>query len=164
LQALFPDMSGVDNIALPHLRSLGRLGFRSKKAERAAFDAVADALAVQPRDPEMSGGLFSGGNAQKLMIGRWTNPASNAKVLLLDEPTQGVDVGAREDIYSFIRTFVGEPGRCALFTTSDYEEAVALADRIIVLHEGAVQAIVEPSVSEAELMAHAFGESASLNT
>lgn len=157
-QALFPDMSAVDNVVLPHMSVLGRWGLRSKEAELATFGTVVDALEVNPRDPSLAGGSFSGGNAQKLMIGRWTNPASAAKVLLLDEPTQGVDVGAREDIYAFIREFVSEPGRCAVFTTSDYEEAVALADRIVVLHDGAVQAISEPSVSEAQLMALAFGE------
>ncbi|MEV4668581.1 sugar ABC transporter ATP-binding protein [Microbacterium sp. LWO12-1.2] len=158
LQALFPDMTAVDNVVLPHMRKLGRFGVRSKRAERAAFGAIADALAVRPREPDHAGGAFSGGNAQKLMIGRWTNPASEAKVLLFDEPTQGVDVGAREDIYAFVRTFVAEPGRCAMFTTSDYEEAATLADRIVVLHEGEVQAIIDSSASEAELMSLAFGE------
>ncbi|WP_341946358.1 sugar ABC transporter ATP-binding protein [Microbacterium sp. LWH11-1.2] len=164
LQALFPDMTAVDNVVLPHMRKLGKFGIRSRRSERAAFDTIADALALHPREPDQAGGAFSGGNAQKLMIGRWTNPASDAKVLLFDEPTQGVDVGAREDIYAFVRAFVSEPGRCAIFTTSDYEEAVSLADRIVVLHEGEVQAIIDSSASEAELMSLAFGEDTTLST
>ncbi len=156
-QALYPDMTAVDNVVLPHMKKLG--GFvRSKRAELKAFEAVADALSVHPNNPSLAGSSFSGGNAQKLMIGRWTNPASNAQLLLLDEPTQGVDVGAREDIYAFVRSYVDEPGRCAIFSTSEYEEAVALADRIIVLHDGNVTGIVEPDVTESKLMSLAFGQ------
>lgn len=157
-QALYPDMTAVDNVVLPHMKKLGKGFVRSKKAELKAFEAVADALSVHPNIPSLPGSSFSGGNAQKLMIGRWTNPASKAKLLLLDEPTQGVDVGAREDIYRFVRSYVDEPGRCAIFSTSEHEEAVALADRIIVLHEGQVTGIVGPDITESKLMALAFGQ------
>lgn len=155
--ALFGDMSAQDNVVLPHLSALGK-GVRSASAERAAFSAIAEALSVQPNDPKLPGGSFSGGNAQKLMIGRWTNPASKAKVLLLDEPTQGVDVGSRQDIYDYVRAYVDSPGRCALFSSSEFEEITALADRTVVFHEGEAVAIVGPGVSEPELMSLAFGQ------
>ncbi|GAB2551146.1 sugar ABC transporter ATP-binding protein [Leucobacter ruminantium] len=156
-QALFPEMTAVDNVVLPHMKKLGRF-VRSKRAETKTFEQVADALDVHPNTPTLTGGSFSGGNAQKLMIGRWTNPASNARLLLLDEPTQGVDVGAREDIYAFVREYVDGPGRCAIFSTSEHEEAVALADRIIVLYEGEVAGIVGPDITEPALMSLAFGQ------
>ncbi|MDR1634708.1 MAG: sugar ABC transporter ATP-binding protein [Bifidobacteriaceae bacterium] len=160
-QALYPDMSAADNVMLPHMKRVGRV-VRSKKAEKRCFEVVANVMSVRPPDPRTPARALSGGNAQKLMIGRWTNPASRASLLLLDEPTQGVDVGAREDIYAFVRSYVDAPGRCAVFSTSEYEEAAALADRVVVLHAGKVTGIVDPDVGEPELMRLAFGNGAAL--
>ena len=103
--------------------------------------------------PDTKGSSFSGGNAQKLALGRWLAGLRDIRLLLLDEPTQGVDVGSRAQIYNLLRKFAEQsPGRAALFATSEPEEAISLADRIIVLVNGQVKHVVEPSIGEAELM------------
>lgn len=155
-QALFSLMSARDNVVIPHMSRLARL-FRSTRAEDGIFSDVSSSLRVTPNDPKLHGGMFSGGNAQKLMVGRWANPRSKTQLLLLDEPTQGVDIGARQDIYDFLHTYVADESRCAVFATSDYEEAVTLGDRILVLNEGRPIDIVSPKLSESELMSLAFG-------
>ncbi|MCR2609590.1 hypothetical protein NSP63_23955, partial [Salmonella enterica] len=80
--------SASDNVMLPQMHLIARL-FRNRGREEQAFVEVAQALSLHPNAPQLPGGSFSGGNAQKLMVGRWTNPESNVRLLLMDEPTQG---------------------------------------------------------------------------
>ena len=96
---------------------------------------------------------FSGGNAQKLVVGRWLNDLAPVSVLVLDEPTQGIDVGSRRELYRLFRAFVAEiPGRAVIFASSDPEEVERLATRIIVLSEGSVVGEVEPGLGEDALL------------
>ncbi|WP_232108326.1 sugar ABC transporter ATP-binding protein [Streptomyces gossypiisoli] len=137
-QALFPSLSAQDNALLPSVRPLARYGVRALGAERRVFDAVATAVGLRPARPGLPAGAFSGGNQQKLVLGRWINEARHVDVLLLDEPTQGVDVGARQEIYRVVSSLAAERGTAVLFASSDPEEIVALADRCLIVAGGQV--------------------------
>lgn len=151
-QSLFASLTAQENLMMPHYLAVNRI-WRQGRKERVAFDKVAEDIHLHPALPSAQGGSFSGGNAQKLMLGRWLVGFQDVRLLLLDEPTQGVDIGSRAQIYKLLRAFSEErPGRAVLFTTSDPEEAVALADRIIVLVNGQPEHMVEPPIAEAELI------------
>jgi ABC-type sugar transport system ATPase subunit len=116
------------------------------------FGALADAVGLRPAGPRLPAAAFSGGNQQKLVLGRWTNAARHTDVLLLDEPTQGVDVGARQEIYEVVSALAADRGTAVLFASSDPEEVVALADRCLIVAEGRIVA----ELSGAELTEEAL--------
>ncbi|MDW5597418.1 sugar ABC transporter ATP-binding protein [Conexibacter stalactiti] len=137
-QSVFAAMSALDNVLLPFFARIGRRWWRSRRRERRQFADTAALLALDPPSPAAPAATFSGGNQQKLAVGRWLTASSRAQMLLLDDPTQGIDVGARADLYALVRQFVREPGRGVLFSSSDPEEVMALADRALVLARGHV--------------------------
>ncbi|MDN0196772.1 sugar ABC transporter ATP-binding protein [Streptomyces sp. S.PNR 29] len=137
-QGLFPSLSAQDNALLPAVRPLARYGVRALGAERRVFEALAAAVGLRPARPGLPAGAFSGGNQQKLVLGRWINEARHLDVLLLDEPTQGVDVDARQEIYRVVSALAAERGTAVLFASSDPEEAVALADRCLIVAGGRI--------------------------
>lgn len=155
-QSLFGDLSASDNLLMPHFGTLSRI-FRRPTAERAAFSTVGRKVGLVPMDPHRDADKFSGGNAQKIAIGRWLLSESSCRLLLMDEPTQGVDIGARRDLYRLLRDFVKTEGRAILFATSDPEELTALADRVAVMIDGRIVSIVSPDTSEEEIIAIAHG-------
>ncbi|MET8978063.1 sugar ABC transporter ATP-binding protein [Streptomyces sp. NPDC004539] len=139
-QALFPALTAQDNVLLPSIRRLARSGVRMPRAERRVFDGLAESVGLRPARPNLPAGAFSGGNQQKLVLGRWINEARRVRVLLLDEPTQGVDVGARQEIYRVVSRIAEQRGTAVLFASSDPEEVVALADRCLVVAGGRIVA------------------------
>jgi ABC-type sugar transport system ATPase subunit len=137
-QGLFPSLSAQDNALLPAVRTLARYHVRALRTERRVFDALATAVGLRPARPGLPAGAFSGGNQQKLVLGRWINDARHVDVLLLDEPTQGVDVGAREEIYRVVSRLAAERGTAVLFASGDPDEIVALADRCLIVARGRI--------------------------
>lgn len=137
-QGLFPVLSAQDNVVLPSVRPLARAGLRALGAERRVFGALAEAVGLRPARPRLPAAAFSGGNQQKLVLGRWINDARHVDVLLLDEPTQGVDVGAREEIYQVVSALAADRGTAVLFASSDPEEVVTLADRCLIVAGGRI--------------------------
>lgn len=136
-QSLWSTLSAVDNLLMPSYVQLSKrrwFSLRSKSAERTIFADTASRLDVQPPDPSRTGGNLSGGNQQKIVLGRWLLP-TNLKVLVLDEPTQGVDVAARQKIYETCHE-LARRGVAVLFASSDADEVVNFADRVIVMDEG----------------------------
>lgn len=108
--------------------------FVTRRQERTAYDRWSSKLGIKSADPvNQAIANLSGGNQQKVILARWLERTSNPLVLV--EPTRGVDVGAREEIYSAVRALAKE-GQAVLVVTSDYEEAVQLADRVIVMQRG----------------------------
>ena len=91
---------------------------------------------VRPSDPSLPYEALSGGNQQKALLAKWFQ--TEPRLLLLDEPTQGVDVGARQQIYELIRTAAQERGMHVLCASSDYEQLASLCDRVIVFGRGRV--------------------------
>ena len=151
-QGVFSSMSALDNMLLPHFSRLGRPWWRRRRREQACFADTASFLRLKPANPRSPAWTYSGGNQQKLVVGRWLAERSDARVLLLDEPTQGIDVGARADLYDLARQFVARPGRGVLFTSSDPEEVQALADRALVLVRGRIVAQLERDEITAEAL------------
>ncbi|HCR96479.1 MAG: sugar ABC transporter ATP-binding protein [Halomonas sp.] len=128
------DFNIADNMTLPFLKAFTRGAFLSARQQRASTEQMIAQLGIVCQSHADSIGTLSGGNQQKVMIGRWLQ--SPSRVLLLDEPFQGVDIGARQDIGRHIRATA--KGRATLVFVSELDEAIEIADRIIVLHEGAI--------------------------
>jgi ABC-type sugar transport system ATPase subunit len=95
---------------------------------------------LRPPDHARAAGTLSGGNQQKVVLGRWI--ATQPKVLLLDEPTRGVDVGARAEIHAIVRRLAAE-GAAVLFASSELDEVLALSDRIVCLREGEITGVID---------------------
>ncbi|UUU36859.1 sugar ABC transporter ATP-binding protein [Streptomyces sp. CA-210063] len=153
-QGLLPGLSAQDNVLLPSVRTLARRGVRALGAERRVFDSLAEAVGLRPTRPALPASAFSGGNQQKLLLGRWINEARAVGVLLLDEPTQGVDVGAREEIYDVVATLAEQRGTAVLFASSDPEEAASLAHRCLIVDRGRIVGELSgPDLTEEALLA-----------
>jgi D-xylose transport system ATP-binding protein len=134
---LFPDQPVTHNLTLAALRRLSSRGVTSTTRERHAAERSVRELRINPPDPEVRAGTLSGGNQQKVLLGRWL--LTDPRVLLLDEPTRGVDVGAREEIYAHIDR-LARRGLAIVVVSSDLPELVGLSDRVLVLREGRIAA------------------------
>jgi ribose transport system ATP-binding protein len=135
-EGAFMVRSVAENISVPSWGRLARRGLLHRGSEARAYRRWHDELSIRSRnDPEQLINTLSGGNQQKVVLGRWLERRSD--VLALIEPTRGVDVGARMEIYREIRKLAGD-GLGVLVATSDYEEVVQLADRAAVMARGRV--------------------------
>ena len=124
-------------------------------AERSlALDYIRD-LAVKCYGPTAPGGSLSGGNQQKVSLARWL--ATRPKVLILDEPTQGVDVGAKSEIHKIVRRLAKE-GLAVLLISSDLPEVLGMSDRIGVMRGGRLTAILPGKADAHDVMAEALGQ------
>jgi ribose transport system ATP-binding protein len=133
-------MSVRENITLPALGSYARLGVVRRRAEARAADDVARLLTVKASSNEAAVATLSGGNQQKVVVGKWV--ARRPRVIVFDEPTQGVDVGAKAEIHRLVRRLADE-GAAVIMISSDMEEIVAESDRVAVMHEGRVTGILD---------------------
>jgi ribose transport system ATP-binding protein len=150
-QSLFSEMAAQENMLMPHYPALSD-PLRSKRREAATFERTANLIGLIPFDPDREAGTFSGGNAQKLVVGRWLTGLDRTCVLLLDEPTQGVDIGARHDLYELFHAYAAKEGHAVIFSSSDPEEIVTLADRVVILVDGRVASVVDPAIGEEALL------------
>jgi len=128
---IVPDFNIYENISLPFLRRLSHLSVSDRRAERAGARGQIGALGIVCRSERDEMGTLSGGNQQKVMVARWLSQAS--RLLVLDEPFQGVDIAARRDIAGKLRQSAG--GRATLVFLTEIDEAFELADRILVMSE-----------------------------
>jgi ribose transport system ATP-binding protein len=152
-EGLVLSMSVAENLSLPTLGTRGRRLDRAYE-EEVATRAVAD-LGIACRDGRQEVGTLSGGNQQKVVLGKWL--AASPKVLLLDEPTRGVDVGARAEIYRRLDELTAR-GLAVLFVSSELDEVLQLADRVLVLRDGAVRGeLVAERRTEEDIMMLATG-------
>lgn len=155
---IVPSASIKDNVSLPVLSRLGTGGWISRKQERQLVRDQVETLGVSPPIIERPVDTLSGGNQQKVVIAKWL--AANPKVLILDEPTRGVDVGAKADIHLIIGELAAG-GTAILLISSELPEVLAVSDRIYVLHEGRVSAEIDRSqADESSIMHAATGEAA----
>jgi rhamnose transport system ATP-binding protein len=120
-----------------------------------AKDFIRD-LGIKAYGPDAPGGSLSGGNQQKVSVSRWL--ATKPKLLILDEPTQGVDVGAKSEIHKIIRNLAKE-GLAVLMISSDLPEVLGMSDRIAVMREGTVTAVLPGDADAHQVMAAALGQS-----
>jgi ribose transport system ATP-binding protein len=135
LQGLFFQLGVGENIVVPVMSRLAQLGLRMFGREREHVAKRISAFQVKTASPASLPGELSGGNQQKLLIARWMGEGT--RVLLLDEPTRGIDVGTKAEIYRLIRE-AAEKGAAVLLVSSEMPELLALSDRIMVLCGGRV--------------------------
>ncbi|WP_199430595.1 sugar ABC transporter ATP-binding protein [Qaidamihabitans albus] len=136
-QALLLDMSVAHNATLASLPGYSTLGFSQRAREIRDATSTLERLDLRPADPRRIAGTLSGGNQQKVVVARWL--VHGCRVLLLDEPTRGVDVGARAELYRLIHELAAT-GVAIVLVSSEIPEVLGLADRVLVLREGEVLA------------------------
>jgi ribose transport system ATP-binding protein len=153
-QGLVVGLSVEANLSLATLGRLQRLGFMRAGAVRAQSRHWIERLSLRPPDPDKVVWELSGGNQQKVVIAKAL--ATEPEVLLLDEPTRGVDVGARAELYDVIDD-LSSRGLALLLSSSDTEELLGLSDRILVFREGRVTAELQPPYTYEEVVAHVTG-------
>jgi ribose transport system ATP-binding protein len=134
-QALFLDHPVTHNITAASLRRYSRLGWLDRARELRDAREQATSLDLRPDDPRRAARTLSGGNQQKAVVARWL--LKGCRLLLLDEPTRGVDVGARAELYDLVRALAAS-GVGVLLVSSEVPEVLGLADRVLVLREGEV--------------------------
>lgn len=128
---------------------------RTKEAETAHH--FRERLNIRTPDIETEVGMLSGGNQQKVMLAKWLNMGPD--LLIFDEPTRGIDVGAKAEVHELIRNFVKEGG-AAIVISSDLPEVLAMGDRVLVMREGEQMAILDHAEANQErIMALATGQS-----
>ena len=148
-EGIVPEMSVKDNMTLSFLEHHVRFGIVSRASERAYVERRMEALAIRARSQDQKMRTLSGGNQQKVCISRWM--VEGMKLLIMDEPTRGVDVGARKEIYRELRELASS-GLAILLISSDVEEIQGMSDRAIVLNRGRVVGAFDRGVSTEELM------------
>jgi ribose transport system ATP-binding protein len=134
-QGLLLDQAIYRNITVSTLGRFSRLGMLDSRSERKRSAEVAESLDVRPAGVDRLVRLLSGGNQQKVVLARWL--MRECRVLLLDEPTRGVDVGARAEIYALVRS-LADSGVAVVVVSSEVEEVLGLSDRVLVVREGRV--------------------------
>ncbi|GHJ41464.1 sugar ABC transporter ATP-binding protein [Streptomyces sp. TS71-3] len=134
-QALLMLESVTRNVSVSTMSRFSRGGWLDRRAERAAAQRATRELSLRPDNPDARIRTLSGGNQQKAVLARWL--LRGCRVLLLDEPTRGVDVGARAELYAVVRRLASD-GLAVLLVSSEVPEVLGLADRVLVLREGRV--------------------------
>jgi ribose transport system ATP-binding protein len=151
---LVPKLSVAENITLATLDDTSRAGVLDFRREREVAQRAVEDLGIRATSLDQSAETLSGGNQQKVVLARWM--CSGARVLVLDDPTRGIDVGAKDEVFRLVQRLTGE-GVAALYFTSEIEEARRLGDRILVMAEGGVAAEMPADVSDEEIMTAAGG-------
>ncbi|RIE04887.1 sugar ABC transporter ATP-binding protein [Cohnella faecalis] len=127
--------SVLHNLSLPILQTLSRFGFLSGVKEKRNAQQIIEELGIKASSPQLETAFLSGGNQQKVAIGKWTK--TDAKLFVFDEPTKGVDIGAKRDIFRIIGQ-LAQQGKGILYLTCEFAEALGLADRILVMCDGRI--------------------------
>ena len=153
-QGLVMTMRASRNMTLPHLRRFSNLGVMRHRMERSRALRLIEHFTVRPADPDGDVSTFSGGNQQKILIGKWL--MENPDIVILDEPSRGVDVGARERIH-FATAELAAGGTGVLLISSEIEEVLGLAHRAYLADGGCiVEEVVPEESSEADLLSLLF--------
>jgi ribose transport system ATP-binding protein len=154
LEGIVGGLSIADNLGLVWMRRHGRAGVVSTSGVKAMADRLIRRLDIRPPVPTKKVGTLSGGNQQKVVIGKWL--AVNPGIVLLDEPTSGVDVGAKSEIHKVIGELKAA-GAAILLVSSELPELLGVSDRIVVIREGRSVGELPRGASERDVMELAFG-------
>lgn len=143
------------NLALPNLSKFIRIGVLSASAEKEAIQKTISDVQIKPASPEISTENLSGGNQQKVVVGKWL--LANPKLVIFDEPTRGIDVGAKAEIYLRIRELTRQ-GVGVIMASSELPELIGMSDRILVFYEGRLAGVLDrQNFSEESIMQLATG-------
>jgi ribose transport system ATP-binding protein len=147
-------MSVGANLSLAGLGRLARGGVIDRRAERSAIDEMIRLLDIRTAGTEAAVGSLSGGNQQKVVIAKWL--MLKPRILLLNDPTRGIDVGTKQELYQLLRK-LADSGAAIIFYSTDYDELIGCCDRVLVLYDGAVQReFVGADITERALVAGAL--------
>ena len=136
------------------LGRLSRWGVVDATAERDAVERIVQMLAVRTDGTSPPAGSLSGGNQQKLVIGKWLMMAP--RIILLNDPTRGIDVGTKQEIYQLLRQ-LADAGAAILFYSTDYDELIGCCDRVLVMYDGAIKReLVGAEITERALISSAL--------
>jgi ribose transport system ATP-binding protein len=139
----------LHNISLPVLGRITPAWAIREGSLKNNAASLSERFDVRPRDPSLMFAALSGGNQQKVLLAKWLQ--LHPRLLLLDEPTQGVDVGAREQVFDAIRA-AAATGACVLCASSDYEQLAAICDRVLVFNRGkAVSELMGQQISKSSI-------------
>ena len=148
-------MTVRENSSLPSLERDQTKGFLNHEAELKISEKAVEQMQIKTPSIEQIARFLSGGNQQKIVLGKWL--AMNPKLLMLDEPTRGIDVGAKREIYKLMEKLAGE-GMAILFVSSEMEEVLGMADRAYIMHEGKISGELDRNeLSEESIMNLATG-------
>ncbi len=147
-------LSVAANLSLASLERVGRGPLLDQRAELNLARRYVDELDIRVRSLQQAAGTLSGGNQQKVVLGRWM--CAQARVLIMDDATRGIDVGAKEEVFKLVRELAAQ-GRAILYGTSEIAEARTLGDRVLVMSAGRIAAVHDPSAGEEAIMAAAGG-------
>jgi ribose transport system ATP-binding protein len=137
---LITEMAIRENITLPWLRRFSKTGWIRRQSERAAATEICDALKVKMSSIESPAANLSGGNQQKVVLAKWLS--RNPALILFDEPTRGIDVGAKAEIYQLMRK-LAEQGVAIVMISSDMEEVLGNSDRVAVMQGGRITGVLD---------------------
>jgi ribose transport system ATP-binding protein len=152
---LITDISIRENLSLPALYRYATAGLMKLDRERSGAKESCERLNVKAHSVEVKAANLSGGNQQKVVLAKWL--ALNPKVMIFDEPTRGIDVGAKAEIYQLMRQ-LAESGVAIIMISSDMEEVLHISDRVAVMHEGTVNGVLgREDCSEENIMQLAVG-------
>ncbi|SDE76769.1 ribose transport system ATP-binding protein [Paenibacillus sp. cl6col] len=154
-EGLVLDFSVRDNMVLPSISGFTKKGIISTQSEKVFVDALIKRLQIKTHSAETAAGNLSGGNQQKVVIAKWIG--IGPKLLILDEPTRGVDVGAKREIYQLMNELTGH-GVAIIMVSSELPEVLGMSDRIVVVHEGRITGeLTKAEATQEKIMTLATG-------
>jgi rhamnose transport system ATP-binding protein len=151
-QGLIPELSIERNATLPRLSAVSRWGLMSRSRERAVAGQWTRRLGVRLRRLTDPVATLSGGNQQKVVLGKWL--ATDPAVLIVDEPTRGIDVGAKVEVHALLADLAAR-GIAVLMISSELSEVLGMADRVLVMHEGRIAAELDRAEASEEAVLRA---------
>ena len=151
-QGLLMSRAIVENVSLPHLDTVSVAGVLSPRQERGRAGELVKRLDVRARSTAVKVATLSGGNQQKVLFGKWL--FRRPRVFIADEPTRGVDVGAKRGIYELIRS-LAEEGMAVLLISSEHEEVLGLAHRVLVMRQGRIVSELDATTMSEDAIMHA---------
>ncbi len=153
-EGLMLPMSVRDNLSFAAIEQFSHFGFIDTSREKAAIDQTIKVLQIRCDGTDGPVGALSGGNQQKVVIGKWL--MTKPRIILLNDPTRGVDVGTKQEFYQRVR-WLADEGAAILFYSTDYDELIGCCDRVLVLYDGAVIRVLEgAAITEHDLVASAL--------
>jgi ABC-type sugar transport system ATPase subunit len=153
-EGLILNMTAYDNFVMAALPQTSRKGIRNFKVETESVSKMTKELQLNPPNPNQMSRSFSGGNQQKVVIGKWL--AVHPDLLVLDEPTAGVDVGAKFEIYKLIDQLASD-GKGILVVSSDMEEVQTLADKIYIMRNGSIVVELDKGEEQSKILGYSLG-------
>ncbi|MCH2209965.1 MAG: sugar ABC transporter ATP-binding protein [Fuerstiella sp.] len=161
-EGLVPGRSVLENFSLAALPAFSRNGFIDSRREHTAFSKYTESLQIRIAGSRQPASSLSGGNQQKILLARWLE--CEARIVVFDEPTRGIDVGTRHEIYQLMNSLAAD-GRAIVMVSSELPEILGMSDRILVIHEGQIAGEVRDvsAATQEQLMTLAIGNSSGMS-